>query len=130
MKTLLSLLLTASLAASAGAQPRPAVVENVLVVTFDGLRWQELFGGYDATVNSKTDGGVRRRTQHHGLEGTDAQPRARRHVDSLGVGQEPVDQPVAGATHARRSVDEFGDEGPIALVQPARRHCAIDPSPV
>jgi hypothetical protein len=60
MKTLLPLLLTASLAAGAGAQPRPAAVENVLVVTFDGLRWQELFGGYDATVNTKTDGGVRR----------------------------------------------------------------------
>ena len=35
-------------------------VDNVLIVTFDGFRWQELFGGYDATLNTKTDGGVRR----------------------------------------------------------------------
>jgi hypothetical protein len=43
------------------AQPSPAgAAENVLVVTFDGLRWQELFGGYDASLNTKAEGGVRR----------------------------------------------------------------------
>jgi hypothetical protein len=42
-------------------QQTPATgVDNVLIVTFDGLRWQELFGGYDASLNTKTDGGVRR----------------------------------------------------------------------
>jgi hypothetical protein len=30
----------------------------VLVVTFDGLRWQEVFAGFDATLNTKTDGRV------------------------------------------------------------------------
>jgi hypothetical protein len=30
----------------------------VLVVTFDGLRWQEVFSGYDAILNTKADGGV------------------------------------------------------------------------
>jgi len=33
-------------------------VDNVLVITLDGFRWQELFGGYDATLNTKADGGV------------------------------------------------------------------------
>ena len=32
--------------------------ENLLVVTFDGLRWQELFSGFEPTVNTKADGGV------------------------------------------------------------------------
>jgi hypothetical protein len=42
-------------------QQAPATgVDNVLIVTFDGFRWQELFGGYDASLNTKTDGGVRR----------------------------------------------------------------------
>jgi hypothetical protein len=36
----------------------PAPVDNVLVVTFDGFRWQELFGGYDGAYNTKNDGGV------------------------------------------------------------------------
>ena len=39
------------------ATDRPRA-DNVLVVTFDGFRWQEMFGGYDATLNTKTDGGV------------------------------------------------------------------------
>jgi len=35
--------------------PRP---RNVLVVTMDGLRWQEVFSGYSAAYNTKGDGGV------------------------------------------------------------------------
>lgn len=31
---------------------------NVLVVTLDGLRWQEMLSGFDAGLNSKEDGGV------------------------------------------------------------------------
>jgi hypothetical protein len=56
------LLAGAWLAAAATAQPQasPARVDNVLVVTMDGLRWQELFGGYDATLNTKEAGGVSR----------------------------------------------------------------------
>ena len=52
-------LVAALLVPAARGQLRPAAVENVLVVTFDGFRWQELFGGYDAAVNTETDGGVR-----------------------------------------------------------------------
>jgi hypothetical protein len=45
----LALLLTAT----AGAQK--ASTENVIIITFDGLRWQELFGGLDeAIVGDKT----------------------------------------------------------------------------
>ena len=51
-----------TLTAAPGTPPestRPArPVENVLVVTFDGLRWQEMFSGFDSTVNTKPDGGV------------------------------------------------------------------------
>jgi hypothetical protein len=47
-------------AATTEARQSAAHVDNVLVVTFDGLRWQELFGGYDGSLNTKTDGGVRR----------------------------------------------------------------------
>lgn len=60
-------LAAASLLAPAALPPLPAderparpPADNVLVVTYDGLRWQELFGGYQAELNSKTDGGVRR----------------------------------------------------------------------
>jgi hypothetical protein len=33
--------------------------ENVVLVTYDGLRWQELFGGADETLFDKENGGVR-----------------------------------------------------------------------
>jgi hypothetical protein len=33
-------------------------VDNVLIVTLDGFRWQEMFSGYDASLNTKADGGV------------------------------------------------------------------------
>jgi len=57
---LLLLLAAASLAPRAAAQgpAARATADNVLVVTFDGFRWQELFGGYDAAYNTKDDGGV------------------------------------------------------------------------
>lgn len=56
------LLACAWLAASAIAQPQASAarVDNVLVVTMDGLRWQEFFGGYQAALNNKEDGGVSR----------------------------------------------------------------------
>ena len=44
--------------AAAEESPTRAPVDNVLIVTFDGFRWQELFGGYDAALNTKQDGGV------------------------------------------------------------------------
>jgi hypothetical protein len=39
------------------AQQAPAVT-NVLLVTMDGMRWQEVFGGLQAPLVSKEDGGV------------------------------------------------------------------------
>ncbi len=59
-------LLAAACLVSSGAAPGAraedrsdrAPVENVLVVTFDGFRWQEMFGGYDASLNTKKEGGV------------------------------------------------------------------------
>lgn len=39
-------------------QTTPPAVDNVLVVTFDGLRWQEVFGGLDRSLNTKAEGGV------------------------------------------------------------------------
>ena len=41
----------------ASAQQAPAV-SNVLLVTMDGMRWQEVFGGLQAPLVSKADGGV------------------------------------------------------------------------
>jgi hypothetical protein len=56
------LLLVAAMPFAGGARAEgpaaPARVENVLVVTLDGFRWQELFGGYDGAYNTKNDGGV------------------------------------------------------------------------
>lgn len=37
----------------------PLKTRNVLLVTIDGLRWQEVFGGTDATLMEKEAGGVR-----------------------------------------------------------------------
>jgi hypothetical protein len=54
---ILGLFLTQLVAAA--AQPAPATVaENVLVVTLDGMRWQEVFGGMTADLNDKERGGV------------------------------------------------------------------------
>ena len=54
------LLSSTALAPRAWAQdgPKRPAVDNVLIVTFDGLRVQEMFGGYDSALNTKADGGV------------------------------------------------------------------------
>jgi hypothetical protein len=45
---------------SAGTAAEPArKTENVLVVTLDGFRWQELFGGADESLMNSKSGGVR-----------------------------------------------------------------------
>lgn len=44
---------------------QPPVAFNVLIVTFDGLRWQELFGGMQRELLTKDGGGVR---EPEGLE--------------------------------------------------------------
>ena len=41
------------------ARAEPRQTENVLLVTLDGLRWQEFFGGCDESLLSKEAGGVR-----------------------------------------------------------------------
>ena len=43
---------------SAESQDRPARVSNVLVVTMDGMRWQEVFGGLSAELLTPKEGGV------------------------------------------------------------------------
>jgi Type I phosphodiesterase / nucleotide pyrophosphatase len=55
---LLGAVLSFSAAPPAHAQGPAARADNVLIVTFDGFRWQELFGGYQAALNTKADGGV------------------------------------------------------------------------
>jgi len=40
------------------AQPRAAVARNVLVITLDGVRWQELFGGAQPALVDEKLGGV------------------------------------------------------------------------
>jgi len=53
---LASLLVALTIGAGAGQQSAPAA--NVLVVTMDGMRWQELFGGMSPEYATKTAGGV------------------------------------------------------------------------
>jgi hypothetical protein len=55
--TSLTLLFVAISRAAADGPARKA--ENVLVVTLDGFRWQELFGGADETLLDEKAGGVR-----------------------------------------------------------------------
>jgi hypothetical protein len=49
---------TTAAAAGQAAETDGSAVRNVLVVTLDGLRWQEMFTGFDATLSSKEAGGV------------------------------------------------------------------------
>lgn len=55
-KTSLSLATSLVLTAPAAAQ---ATVENVVLVTIDGLRWQEVFSGADNALMNKDSGGVK-----------------------------------------------------------------------
>ena len=55
----LALLLVPLIPLSVQAEPPPRKTENVLVVTLDGFRWQELFGGADETLLDEKLGGVR-----------------------------------------------------------------------
>lgn len=49
-----------ALACPATAQPSKAPrAENIIIVTLDGFRWQELFGGADESLLNKEAGGVR-----------------------------------------------------------------------
>jgi hypothetical protein len=44
--------------ANHAAYAQPPAADNVLIVTFDGFRWQELFSGCDLAYNTKSEGGV------------------------------------------------------------------------
>jgi len=52
--SLLAALLLAALPVGSGGK-----TENVVLVTYDGLRWQEVFGGADGSLFDKDHGGVR-----------------------------------------------------------------------
>lgn len=65
LQFVLGLILIGSIAdAAAGNEPEqtPAPLKlktrNILLVTSDGLRWQEVFGGADSALMNKDDGGV------------------------------------------------------------------------
>src|SRR5215831_1850146 len=46
------------LAGSQRPGPRELKTRNILLVTTDGLRWQEVFGGADAALLTREHGGV------------------------------------------------------------------------
>ena len=54
-----TLLLIAASSVSAGAKQAAPRTENVIVVTLDGFRWQEFFGGADDALLNKQFGGVK-----------------------------------------------------------------------
>lgn len=54
----LVVLLSAGISLGTSAQSPRAGVDNVLIVTLDGLRWQEVFGGAQRELISKNAGGV------------------------------------------------------------------------
>lgn len=56
MAVILSIALGAGLATAAEPGHK---TENVILITFDGLRWQEVFTGADETLMNKESGGVR-----------------------------------------------------------------------
>src|SRR3954451_15968438 len=53
--TLISVTMFAAAGAAARQEPHAA---NVLVVTLDGMRWQEVFGGLASDLLTKENGGV------------------------------------------------------------------------
>ena len=55
------------------------VPENLVIVTVDGLRWQELFTGVDPTLMRRRDAGVKRQADHTLMAGLwDESPAVRR----------------------------------------------------
>lgn len=68
-----------SVAATRAQAPNPPIrsVRNVLVVTMDGMRWQEIFGGMSAELLTQKEGGVSNAAKVEGRFGG-ATPEARR----------------------------------------------------
>ena len=58
-RAVVTLLLLSLFSAPVSAGDSPKKAENVLVVTLDGFRWQELFGGADDVLLDAKSGGVR-----------------------------------------------------------------------
>src|SRR6478672_7807003 len=50
--------ISVAVAETRAARPQGPPVANVLVVTMDGMRWQEVFGGLQSTLVTKDEGGV------------------------------------------------------------------------
>ena len=108
-----------------GRQPRH---EPVGVAESSGvIRPARLTGGGDAPQHGIDDGpqprrGDRDRLAHRGMSrdvreqhlvGTEAQQRAQ--LGRWRLGQEPIDGEVARSAHARRAVDQLGDEAAVTL---------------
>src|SRR5262249_41407953 len=58
-RALLPLLLLSLVAAAPVLASQPRRTENVVVVTWDGFRWQELFTGADSALLDEKAGGVK-----------------------------------------------------------------------
>jgi Type I phosphodiesterase / nucleotide pyrophosphatase len=54
----MAILLVAIVPLAPGSAAQPPAITNVLLVTMDGMRWQEVFGGLQAPLLTKEDGGV------------------------------------------------------------------------
>ncbi len=52
--------ISVAVAETRAARPQGQQIANVLVVTMDGMRWQEVFGGLQSALLTKEDGGVGR----------------------------------------------------------------------
>lgn len=57
--SLIAILLALPALSAAARAEEPQRTQNVILVTYDGLRWQELFAGADETLLNKESGGVR-----------------------------------------------------------------------
>ncbi len=56
---MLGLLCCSLFTSSTAGQQTSHKTENVIVITWDGFRWQEMFGGADETLMDKPNGGVK-----------------------------------------------------------------------
>jgi hypothetical protein len=50
--------ISVAIAETRAARPQDQQIANVIVVTMDGMRWQEVFGGLQSTLLTKDEGGI------------------------------------------------------------------------
>ena len=86
-------------AAPMGNAPSAAQAGNVIVVTLDGMRWQEVFGGFDPVLATKDGGGV-----------TDAAPLRKLYARDSAEESRSAIFPFLWGTVAKRG-QIFGDRG-------------------